>query len=407
MQGSKQTRDMFLTRALQRILEDREIKRSYNSELRLECKKTLEKLKNELQASGVSEDSIHSEFTPIEAESYFPVFELACKSRSPSIVRDSLDCLQKMIVYGMLVGNLPDDVITDQKPIINRVIEAICECFTGVNTNEDVQLQIIKVLLTAVTSNNCEVHDGILLQAVRTCYNIYLASRNVINQTTAKTTLTQMLNVIFSRMEAQAEHDKKLKEKLELENTLQRKKNAEEQSSCSETEKFSERKIDDDDECENQDANDEGFADFNGFQQANDLINDVTVPSDDVSAVVEEIMNDLLNNVNNIVTNNEDERNLENINNNLEYGDNIEKVIEDHNVNGDEKLRALPDGTELQVNGYTREESQSEEVSRKENDVLRRNLSVLHALQKDAFLVFRSFCKLSMKQLSDGLPDPK
>ena len=51
-----------------------------------------------------------------------------------------------MIVYGMLVGNLPDDVVTDQKPIINRVIEAICECFTGVNTNEDVQLQIIKVI---------------------------------------------------------------------------------------------------------------------------------------------------------------------------------------------------------------------------------------------------------------------
>ena len=44
MQGSKQTRDMFLTRALQRILEDREIKRSYNSELRQECKKTLGKL---------------------------------------------------------------------------------------------------------------------------------------------------------------------------------------------------------------------------------------------------------------------------------------------------------------------------------------------------------------------------
>ena len=63
-------------------------------------------------------------------------------------------------------------------------------------------------------------------------------------------------------------------------------------------------------------------------------------------------------------------------------------------MNGDEKLRALPDGTELQVNGYTREESQSEEVSRKENDVLRRNLSVLHALQKDAFLVFRYIIKL-------------
>jgi len=405
MQGSKQTRDMFLTRALQRILEDREIKRSYNSELRQECKKTLEKLKNELQASGVSEDSIHSQFTPIEADSYFPVFELACKSRSPSIVRDSLDCLQKMIVYGMLVGNLPDDVVTDQKPIINRVIEAICECFTGVNTNEDVQLQIIKVLLTAVTSNNCEVHDAILLQAVRTCYNIYLASRNVINQTTAKTTLTQMLNVIFSRMEAQAEHDKKLKEKLELENTLQKESNTEEQSSCSDVETISEKKVASD-ECENKDADDEGFADFNGFQQANDNVNGVTDSSDDVSAVVEEIMNDLLNNVNNIVTNNEGEQTFETIKKNLENGDESAKVTKNYSSNGDE-TPDLPNGDEVQQNGCTKEETQVEEVSVKENDVLRRNLSVLHALQKDAFLVFRSFCKLSMKQLSDGPPDPK
>ena len=30
-----------------------------------------------------------------------------------------------------------------------------------------------------------------------------------------------------------------------------------------------------------------------------------------------------------------------------------------------------------------------------------------HVLQKDAFLVFRSLCKLSMKPLGDGPPDPK
>jgi hypothetical protein len=31
----------------------------------------------------------------------------------------------------------------------------------------------------------------------------------------------------------------------------------------------------------------------------------------------------------------------------------------------------------------------------------------VHILQKDAFLVFRSLCKLSMKPLPDGPPDPK
>lgn len=30
-----------------------------------------------------------------------------------------------------------------------------------------------------------------------------------------------------------------------------------------------------------------------------------------------------------------------------------------------------------------------------------------HILQKDAFLVFRSLCKLSMKPLGEGPPDPK
>ena len=55
-----------------------------------------------------------------------------------------------------------------------------------------------------VTSQHVEIHEGTLLVAVRTCYNIYLASENLVNQTTAKATLTQMLNVIFTRMENQA-----------------------------------------------------------------------------------------------------------------------------------------------------------------------------------------------------------
>lgn len=48
------------------------------------------------------------------------------------------------------------------------------------------------------------MHEAIILKAVKTCYNIYLASRNLVNQTTARATLTQMLNVIFTRMEMQA-----------------------------------------------------------------------------------------------------------------------------------------------------------------------------------------------------------
>jgi len=35
------------------------------------------------------------------------------------------------------------------------------------------------------------------------------------------------------------------------------------------------------------------------------------------------------------------------------------------------------------------------------------NAHFAHILQKDAFLVFRALCKLSMKPLPDGSPDPK
>ncbi len=134
---------------------------------------------------------------------------------------------QKLIAYGHLSGTSLDPH-NPQRRLIDRVVATICACFTGTPTEESVQLQIIKVtwsleysscwtsiecyslyvqaLLTVVTSQHehVEIHEGTLLLAVRTCYNIYLASKNLINQTTAKATLTQMLNVIFMRMENQS-----------------------------------------------------------------------------------------------------------------------------------------------------------------------------------------------------------
>ena len=63
------------------------------------------------------------------------------------------------------------------------------------------QLQIIKAVLTAVTSSVFAVHDTTLLLAVKTCFYIYLVSRTPVIQTTANATLTQMLNVVFQRLE--------------------------------------------------------------------------------------------------------------------------------------------------------------------------------------------------------------
>uniref|UniRef100_A0A674F3G7 SEC7 domain-containing protein n=1 Tax=Salmo trutta TaxID=8032 RepID=A0A674F3G7_SALTR len=191
------TKNMFLTRALEKILADKEVKKAHHSQLSKACEVSLGEFKEEGAETRSSKDTV------IEADKYFLPFELACQSKCPRIVITSLDCLQKLIAYGHLTGNAPDNT-TPGKRLIDRIIETICGCFQGPQTDEGVQLQIIKALLTVVTSQHIEIHEGTVLQAVRTCYNIYLASKNLINQTTAKATLTQMLNVIFARMENQA-----------------------------------------------------------------------------------------------------------------------------------------------------------------------------------------------------------
>lgn len=81
--------------------------------------------------------------------------------------------------------------------------------------------------MTVVTSQHVEVHEATILKAVKTCYNIYLASRNLVNQTTARATLTQMLNVIFTRMEMQAmeaevpKYESEIVESCEVDETVQ------------------------------------------------------------------------------------------------------------------------------------------------------------------------------------------
>uniref|UniRef100_A0A8C2GT77 ADP-ribosylation factor guanine nucleotide-exchange factor 1 (brefeldin A-inhibited) n=1 Tax=Cyprinus carpio TaxID=7962 RepID=A0A8C2GT77_CYPCA len=202
MYEGKKTKNMFLTRALEKILADKEVKKAHHSQLRKACEVALEEIKAESENLSTL-PPIKSKTNFIEADKYFLPFELACQSKCPRIVITSLDCLQKLIAYGHLTGSAPDNT-TPGKKLIDRIIETICGCFQGPQTDEGVQLQIIKALLTAVTSQHIEIHEGTVLQAVRTCYNIYLASKNLINQTTAKATLTQMLNVIFARMENQA-----------------------------------------------------------------------------------------------------------------------------------------------------------------------------------------------------------
>ena len=52
--------------------------------------------------------------------------------------------LQKLIAYGHLTGNSVDST-NPSKRLIDRIVEAVCYCFQGPQTDDGVQLQIIKV----------------------------------------------------------------------------------------------------------------------------------------------------------------------------------------------------------------------------------------------------------------------
>jgi hypothetical protein len=114
-----------------------------------------------------------------------------------------LDCIEKLLAYGYLQHSADDSalnndgcdrhlrqhlvaaysqVLTTAPPgrgkLIDKAIDSTCECFAL--QDEYVQLQIIQVLLTGVTTKHSGVHDASLLAAVRTVYNIFLNSKNLV-----------------------------------------------------------------------------------------------------------------------------------------------------------------------------------------------------------------------------------
>ncbi|KAJ8267917.1 hypothetical protein COCON_G00130890 [Conger conger] len=443
MHEGKKTKNMFLTRALEKILADKEVKKTHHSQLRKACEVALEEIKEEskklsLEAGENKESSsalppVKSKASFIEADKYFLPFELACQSKCPRIVSTSLDCLQKLIAYGHLTGCSPDSTAPGKR-LIDRIIETICGCFQGPQTDEGVQLQIIKALLTAVTSQHIEIHEGTVLQAVRTCYNIYLASKNLINQTTAKATLTQMLNVIFARMENQALQEARQMEKDRHRQQLLQQAQpslhpAEPQANGTEeapslhsepqANGTEEAPSPEDPEPENGSVfccpeNEQPEAD-QATAASQNLSKQDTESTEEDSPNYEEKAQEIVQSV------------LQEVVRTV-VGESRDGVGETESVTVtpcslDEEAGLGSNGENVHANGIPGTPISTsftpsltdDRLSISSNDTLDSGTPTgacpvakfSHILQKDAFLVFRSLCKLSMKPLSDGPPDPK
>ncbi|CAN0824548.1 Brefeldin A-inhibited guanine nucleotide-exchange protein 2 [Linum grandiflorum] len=196
--------------ALEKIVKNASWRK--HSKLAHECKSVLERLnsprKQPSSSSSVDPEAsipgpLHGggtfEYSLVESESILSPLINACGTGVLKIVDPAIDCVQKLIAHGYLRGEA-DPAGGPEAELLARLIGSVCKCY---DIGDDaIELSVLKALLSSVTSVSLRIHGDCLLQIVRTCYDTYLGSKNVVNQTTAKASLIQMLVIVFRRMEA-------------------------------------------------------------------------------------------------------------------------------------------------------------------------------------------------------------
>lgn len=139
----------------------------------------------------------------IDPELIFRPLHLASKALSIPLQVTALDCIGKLITYSYFAfpsAEAGKQNTPEQPPLIERAIDAICDCFENEATAVEIQQQIIKSLLAAVLNDKIVVHGAGLLKAVRQIYNIFIYSKSSQNQQIAQGSLTQMVSTVFDRV---------------------------------------------------------------------------------------------------------------------------------------------------------------------------------------------------------------
>jgi brefeldin A-inhibited guanine nucleotide-exchange protein len=165
----------------------------------------------EARRSKELEDAVHvalsnvksSDGQPIDPELIFRPLHLASRTLSVPLQVTALDCIGKLITYSYFAfpsAESENEATPEKPPLIERAIDAICDCFENEATPNEIQQQIIKSLLAAVLNDRVVVHGAGLLKAVRQIYNIFIYSKSSQNQQIAQGSLTQMVSTVFDRV---------------------------------------------------------------------------------------------------------------------------------------------------------------------------------------------------------------
>ncbi|QRV91209.1 Sec7 guanine nucleotide exchange factor [Ceratobasidium sp. AG-Ba] len=194
---------VVFTSALEAIAASREAKRS--TPFKDSVAHALELVK-----SGRSAERPREIFEPLR---------MAVETHNEKLMITGLDCIAKLVSHGFFAEDVsPEHAYNSpppspapgatpssaeghppgQMPLADLVTNTITSAYTDV-TPDPVSLQIVKALLSLVLSSTILVHHSSLLKAVRTVYNVFLLSNDPVNQMVAQGGLTQMVNHVFAR----------------------------------------------------------------------------------------------------------------------------------------------------------------------------------------------------------------
>ncbi|XP_061339178.1 brefeldin A-inhibited guanine nucleotide-exchange protein 2-like [Gastrolobium bilobum] len=199
--------------ALEKIIKNASWRK--HAKLARECKSVIETLTSsqnlksppsndaaepEASVPGPLHDGGPVDYSLAESELILGPLITAASSGVLKIADPAVDAVQKLISHGYLRGEADAAGGCPEAKLLASLIESVCKCH---NLGDDaMELLVLKTLLSAVTSFSLRIHGDCLLLIVRTCYDIYIGSKNVVNQTTAKASLIQMMVIVFRRMEA-------------------------------------------------------------------------------------------------------------------------------------------------------------------------------------------------------------
>jgi len=151
-----------------------------------------------------------------QADQYLEPFRLALATHLPRIMCLALDCLDKLIASGAVTGSgvmgggssdtptIPETSETvgssnalDQRPktVMDGLVESVC--MGASNSDESVQVLTTKVLVTAVVTPTCQVHDASLLMALRAIIQICLVAKTPLAHNSAEAGLRQILDFLY------------------------------------------------------------------------------------------------------------------------------------------------------------------------------------------------------------------